>query len=341
MTRFNIKAEGEETNEVPVHTHFLGLLYLVGAALAALSVVLPNPGEGEAFIWGAVAFAVAGGVLLLVIADRMPAWGLHPALAVGSLLVNSVILASGVAAGLYSLMFFWIAICAAYFFRPAVTAAHLVWTLGLYAIVLASIEQSGYPGLTRWVITAIALAVSAGMTAWLVATRAQLASQARADPLTGIPNRRWMQAELGREIARAERQGFSLCAALIDLDCFKSYNDTHGHAEGDRLLVDTTETWRRTLRPSDFLARLGGDEFVALLPDIELEHAEHAMHRLRASVPHGQTSSIGLAKWKPGEDGDSLLARADRALYVAKASGRNRVEVDSRIPEPAPAVVTS
>ena len=340
MARLNFRSgrlDSEESEGVPVHTHFLGLLYLLGAALTALSRLLPHPGQGDEFIWGIVALAIVGGVGLLATADRMPMWGLHAALGIGSLLINAVILASGVAAGLYGLMFFWVAICGAYFFRPAVLAAHLAWTLGLYAIVLANVEQTVYPGATRWVITAFALSVSAAMTAWLVATRAELASQARADPLTGVPNRRWMRVELDREIARAERQGFSLCAALIDIDDFKGFNDTRGHAEGDRLLVDTTEVWRRTLRPSDFLARLGGDEFVVLLPDIELEHAEHAMHRLREATPHGQTSSIGVAKWGPGEDADSLLARADQGLYIAKESGRNQVVVGPSAPAPAPA----
>lgn len=339
MARLNLSSgalHGEDADGVPIHTHFLGLLYLVGAALTGLSLLLPHPGQGDAYIWGIVAFALAGGLGLLLMADRMPVWGLHIALATGSLLVNLVILASGVAAGLYGLLFFWVAICAAYFFRPWVVVAHLGWTLAGYAIVLVNIEGTVYPDFTRWLITAIALAVAAAMTAWLVATRAELASQARADPLTGVPNRRWMRAELDREIARATRQGFSLCAAVVDVDRFKSFNDTHGHAEGDRLLVDTTETWRRTLRPSDFLARLGGDEFVVLLPDIELEHAEHAMHRLRESTPHDQTASIGVAKWRAGEDADALLARADQGLYLAKASGRNQVVVDPSVPEQTP-----
>jgi diguanylate cyclase (GGDEF)-like protein len=344
MARLNLNAgtmAGEDSDEVPIHTHFLGLLYLIGAGLTALSLLLPHPGHGEQYIWAIVALAAAGGSALLVVADRMPLWGLHVALGVGSLMINAAILATGVAAGLYSLLFFWIAICAAYFFRPTVVIAHLAWALTAYAGVLAGTEGSVYPDSTRWVITAIALTVSAAMTSWLVATRAELASQARADPLTGVPNRRWMRAELDREIARATRQGFPLCAAVIDLDGFKLYNDTRGHAEGDRLLVDTTETWRRTLRPSDFLARLGGDEFVVLLPDIELEHAELAMHRLRESTPHGQTSSIGVAMWNRGEDGDHLLARADRGLYVAKAAGRDRVVVEPSIPEDVPAAAPS
>ena len=84
--------------------------------------------------------------------------------------------------------------------------------------------------------------------------------------------------------------------------------------EGDALLVDAAEAWRHVLRPSDFLARLGGDEFVVLLPDIELEHAELVVDRLRATTPRGQTASVGIVSWSLGEDSDAVLARADRRL---------------------------
>ena len=304
----------------------LAALFAVGAGLGAVSLLLPHPEQGDGYIWAFVGLAALASVVLLLVSQHMPVWGLHASLAIASLLINLGTLASGVAAGIYALMFFWVAIFSAYYFPPKLVVAHLAWALGCFALTLSQIDPSaGYSDLTRWIATAIAVSVAAAMTSWLAATRAELASQARADPLTGIPNRRWLNVELEREIARAERQGFSLCAALVDLDDFKGFNDTRGHAEGDSLLVDAVEAWRHVLRPSDFLARLAGDEFVVLLPDIELEHAELVVDRLRTATPHGQTASVGLVRWSPGEDCNAVLARADRALYAAKAAGRDRV----------------
>jgi diguanylate cyclase (GGDEF)-like protein len=301
-------------------------LYLVGAALGAVSLLLPHPSAGEAEIWAIVAFASLAGVGLLLAAGRVPRRGVHAAVAVASLLINLGILASGTAAGIYSLMFFWLVIFSSYYFTPGAAVAQVAWILACYALVLSVVDPAaGYSMLTRWIVTAMALVVGGTMTSWLAITRGELASEARADPLTGIPNRRWLHAELEREIARAERQEFALCAAFIDLDYFKDFNDAHGHAGGDALLCEATEAWRRVLRPSDFLARYGGDEFVVLLPDTEVVMAEMVIERLRRSTPEGQSSSAGVAEWVRGESADDLLKRADRRLYEAKASGRARV----------------
>jgi diguanylate cyclase (GGDEF)-like protein/PAS domain S-box-containing protein len=155
-----------------------------------------------------------------------------------------------------------------------------------------------------------------------------LSSQARRDALTGLPNRRWFAEELQRELARALRQQSSLCAAMIDLDRFKQYNDDHGHPAGDRLLRDGADLWSSTLRTSDFMARYGGEEFVVLLPDCSLVDARIVIERLRAATPYGQTCSAGIASWTPGESAEQLIARADGALYSAKDAGRDRTVID-------------
>lgn len=145
------------------------------------------------------------------------------------------------------------------------------------------------------------------------------------DPLTGAINRRGLDNEAKRELARAERTGAPLQLAFLDLDHFKHYNDTHGHEAGDDLLEVLTRQWRAILRPTDTLARFGGEEFVVLLPDTEPESAHLAVERLLRSVPHGQTCSGGIAQFIPGETLEQLLKRADDALYEAKERGRDRV----------------
>ncbi|HEY1356947.1 MAG TPA: diguanylate cyclase [Thermoleophilaceae bacterium] len=153
----------------------------------------------------------------------------------------------------------------------------------------------------------------------------ELGSQARTDPLTSLPNRRWLPDELARLITRARRQDFDLCLAVIDLDHFKAFNDRNGHQAGDELLCEAADRWRATLRTSDFLARYGGDEFIALLPDCDPREAEAVIERLCAATPAGLTSSAGIATWNGEEQPAALIARADAALYEAKAGRRDAV----------------
>ena len=150
----------------------------------------------------------------------------------------------------------------------------------------------------------------------------RLEGLARTDPLTGVPNRRVWEEELPRELERARRMGTGLCVAMIDLD-FKAYNDRFGHQAGDLVLKEAASAWRAEVRSTDLLARYGGEEFVLLLPACALEDAIRIVERLRVVTPL-VTCSVGLARWDFQEDGRELIERADQALYVAKAGGRNR-----------------
>ncbi|MFC4352509.1 GGDEF domain-containing protein [Fodinicurvata halophila] len=147
----------------------------------------------------------------------------------------------------------------------------------------------------------------------------------RLDPLTGAANRRQLSKDLAREMARAERTGAPLGLAFLDLDHFKQFNDTHGHWAGDALLQDLVTAWREGMRPSDVLARFGGEEFVVVLPDTGMEAGSQAIERLRRRLPQNQTCSAGLAVFRSGESADSLIHRADQALYAAKDTGRDRL----------------
>jgi diguanylate cyclase (GGDEF)-like protein/PAS domain S-box-containing protein len=148
---------------------------------------------------------------------------------------------------------------------------------------------------------------------------------ARHDALTGLPNRRVLQEMLPREMARARRNESPLCLAIVDIDHFKNYNDTHGHLAGDEVLRACAREWDGVLRGADTLVRFGGEEFLVLLPDTEPDQAAEIVERLRQTTPMGQTCSAGLALWDPGETIDDLLRRADEALYLAKASGRDQL----------------
>lgn len=155
---------------------------------------------------------------------------------------------------------------------------------------------------------------------------------ARHDSLTGLPNRRALEEQLPQEMARARRAGSPLCVAIVDIDHFKNYNDSHGHLAGDEVLRECAATWDESLRGEDAIVRFGGEEFLVLLPRTDLEQAAEIVERLRARTPMGQTCSAGLARWDFGESIDDLLGRADQALYLAKAGGRDQI---AEAPSPA------
>ena len=160
------------------------------------------------------------------------------------------------------------------------------------------------------------------------------------DPLTGVLNRRGFLQFFNRVRARQQRVASPQSLMAIDLDHFKAINDQHGHARGDQVLVHVASVIMRSARRCDYVARFGGEEFVVLLPETTLPHAQQLAQRIQALLRDSQgaglpacTVSIGIAgQQAPGESLDSLLSRADAALYRAKANGRNRAEVA----EPAP-----
>jgi diguanylate cyclase (GGDEF)-like protein len=177
---------------------------------------------------------------------------------------------------------------------------------------------------------------AAALAAHKVRQARRLKLQSETDELTGLANRRALQAFAARHWGRAGRPA-DLAVLAIDVDHFKQVNDTHGHAAGDRVLQQLAATLGRFMRSSDRVGRIGGEEFVAVLAGAGIEQAREVAERIRAAVaarpadggdagPIAVTISIGLAVAEAGDASQhALLARADAALYQAKAEGRNRV----------------
>lgn len=170
----------------------------------------------------------------------------------------------------------------------------------------------------------------------------RLSALSQKDPLTGAYNRRYFDEQAAVECARAHRYGQSLTVLMMDLDKFKGINDTHGHAAGDEVLKALVRTSLQALRKSDILARYGGEEFVVLLPHAGMAESLMLAERLRKAIGEQKipfenktlavTISIGVSTLAETEANIvAMLSRADRALYQAKANGRNRVET---IPAP-------
>lgn len=182
-----------------------------------------------------------------------------------------------------------------------------------------------------------------GATAAIAIDNARLFAEAQRhatiDELTGVWNRRSFFEHAGREFQRSHRTLHPLAVLMIDIDYFKSINDTYGHAVGDQALRGLAERCRSQLRSIDIIGRYGGEEFAVLLPETDIEAAEHIAERLRCVVeqtsimtsrgPLSLTISVGVAVYRPGDQTnlEVVIDYADRALYIAKRSGRNCVRV--------------
>jgi diguanylate cyclase (GGDEF)-like protein len=188
---------------------------------------------------------------------------------------------------------------------------------------------------------ALAALLAALVLIWSRNERMQeLARQASQDPLTGLKNRRRFEEELRAELGRSGRYGVDGALLMLDLDHFKRVNDTLGHPAGDRVLADIAAAMRARARETDTLARIGGDEFAIVLPRCDLEEAEAVAGEIAAAIHENAdaeqdvppiTASIGIAPFGPGGDlrPESVIAKADAAMYEAKGSGRDAVRVSA------------
>jgi diguanylate cyclase (GGDEF)-like protein len=210
---------------------------------------------------------------------------------------------------------------------PGEPGVGLPWLMAIFGILLAAL-------------------LGALVTIWGRNERlGELRRQARHDSLTGLKNRRRFDEELGAELARSRRYGVPGAVLMLDLDHFKQVNDTLGHAAGDRVIAEVAEVLRERARETDVLARLGGDEFAIILPRCELMEAQAVAGELQTAIRERLeaedgtpriTVSIGIAPFGAGppRSAESVLARADSAMYAAKGAGRDSVRTLDHDDEP-------
>ena len=171
---------------------------------------------------------------------------------------------------------------------------------------------------------------------------AESVEMAITDPLTGLHNRRYMESHLKTLVEEAVQRGKALSLLITDIDYFKAVNDSYGHGAGDAVLIEFAARVRENIRGIDLACRLGGEEFVIVMPDTDLAKAYHVAERLRAGIARRPfaldladaslevTASVGVSSLeRSGDTPESLLRRADQALYRAKRDGRNRVIADA------------
>jgi two-component system, cell cycle response regulator len=167
-----------------------------------------------------------------------------------------------------------------------------------------------------------------------------LEEMAHSDPLTGLPNRRAIEDWAARQLRGAARHGFPYWVVLADLDSFKTINDTHGHEGGDTMLQKFAEILKTAIRASDICGRLGGDEFLLVITHVEADSIQKTVERFREKLAAQDfqigdtkvtiTASFGIAGFHGKEilDFNTLVRRADKALYAAKRAGRNLVRIE-------------
>ena len=317
-------------------------LFIAGAALSVGTMLAPHSDAANevGFYWLGLAELLIGLLALALRGDAAARYG-PPMFVVGGILVVSGSLylngeQHGGPATLSEFYYVWPALYAGYFFGHRAIAAMLVLCGGAYAVTLAAIIADPAIGLTRWVVT---MSVVVGAAGALHALRTHvdglvgaLHSTARTDPLTGMLNRRGFEERFVLEVQRAGRTGEPFALLLGDIDHFKALNDVYGHIAGDEALAAIGAALRDGCRTIDTAARIGGEEFALLLPGTGAGEGFDAAERLREAVegilgPSGDplTISFGVVEHpRHGALWPELMTGADRALYEAKAGGRNR-----------------
>jgi diguanylate cyclase (GGDEF)-like protein len=306
-----------------------GALWVFAACATPLLTLVP---EVELKWPRAVAFAVVTAAIWAMLAIRVLDWRRLPdivvtvATLVAGAYAGLVIAATGGTdspASVYTLL---VLVYAAGFLGPR-AAAVAISALAVIHTAPAVYEHSLARGVAEIVFVAPVFAIVGGV---ILGGRRVLEGRAFTDPLTRLANHRAFQERLQAEVARAQRHARPLALALIDVDHFKSINDTAGHAAGDRVLAALGARLRALLRSEDVLARIGGDEFALLLPETDEAEARLVLERARDELERGPLVdairvriSAGICELERAGDAETLMRLADGALYWSKEHGRN------------------
>jgi len=314
--------------ELPNELTVMIVIALIGTGAMLVVSFLPISDRQPSGVLRALsACAALIAVVLFVVGPRLTRAGLH--VGIGAFIVVMTVLGANAntLAGFISAAraFQWMAVYVALFLSAREARWHALGiTVGCLTAAVAggvhgAVAQSAIMCTTVWVATLL-----------LSALVARLRAQADTDHLTGLLNRNGFMRAANREHALAGRTGAPLTIAAVDLDGFKRVNDEHGHAAGDRVLIELAGAWTRALRPGDVVARYGGDEFVVMFPVTAEADAAEPLARLRTA--HAAEWSAGVVQWRQGETLEACLARADDRLYAAKAARRISAQTVSRAP---------
>jgi diguanylate cyclase (GGDEF)-like protein len=325
------RGDGELTDDSAMFAAALAALNLMGATLSVLWLLLAHDEQAnEVVIVCATLAAYALGTFLVVGRRAKPWWMFQLSIALDTLVISVALVATGDPGSVYAFYYLWATLYAVCFFDARQVALQAVWVCTAYATSLALIGERSVGALAaQWLLPMVTL-LAAGtlvrvLTGRLRLTEATLRHDAGHDPLTGLPNRARFGERLEELLATP---GDPIAVVFIDLDHFKRVNDSLGHAVGDALLVEVASRLDDHAAPTTSLARFGGDEFLALIRTVEWEaDARRLLDAFERPVRVGGyefavTASLGVAAARPGEDGQTVIANADAAVYSAKHEGR-------------------
>ncbi len=308
---------------------------------AILALALALGGTSGEWLW---AIPLAAGLAGFTIADRFMQSSAHPAIWIAGawaampILLASAVLLTGKSTSPVLVWFALPAVTLGFRFEPRGMVYGTAFILVMLVASAVLPDPAAALDHRQTLIAAVALIASTViLSGALVESDRAHRRRSTLDPLTGLYNRNALEQRLAELEGQPSQpaEGLSHAFLLCDLDHFKRVNDRLGHAAGDAVLQDVAYTMRAVLRAGDSIYRVGGEEILVILPGAGREAAIEISERLCHEVPRARpvgvevTVSIGVAVSEPGEiDTDDLLARADAALYAAKAGGRNRVFID-------------
>ena len=316
----------------------LGYAFVAGATVALVLTLVPNSAEtNETGILSLVALAYTVGLICLHAEDRLPAWATPAALALATILVTyAVEFFSDPGRSVWAIFYVAVGLQAGYFLNRLWAAAQVA----LVALAYGAAVWGQDGALEAWIGTLAGVALGT----WMVGTMrvrvrrliARLADAARTDGHTGLLNRRGLQEVAELELERARRGDRPVSIVVIDVDRFGEFNEEHGHTASDRALKTVAAVLQEGKRRIDVAARISGEEFALIAPDTD-EHGAYVLaDRLRREIREafsemGLTVSLGIASYpKHGGTAEELLTGADRAVFAAKALGRDRTVIFNR-----------
>jgi diguanylate cyclase (GGDEF)-like protein/putative nucleotidyltransferase with HDIG domain len=319
----------------------LGYLFAVTATVELLSLLFFDFAAIDKMRILALSLAAYGLVALLLFAsERLPRWALHLIVACGTALISASIHFSGQSPSVYILFYLWVALYAFYFFSRRTAGAHLALVGIAYGVVLVSKPQTFAP-VANWLITMGTLALAGVVVVQLKSDVHRLigglADVSRLDALTGLPNRRALGRVLRFEAERARHNGNPLALLVADVDNLRQLNARGGQEAGDDAIARAGAIIQANTRGVDSCARIGGGEFALLLPDTDVFGGRVVADRVRTALREAfavelvpVTISFGIATLPThAATTDELMQASERALYAAKALGRDRSVVHS------------
>ncbi|MCB0877273.1 MAG: GGDEF domain-containing protein, partial [Solirubrobacterales bacterium] len=265
----------------------LGGIAIVGSVVGFVTYLFPHP-EGTDFVTPSIAFAISivAGLLLWLKRHDADWWEIGTVVALGSVVVTIAMVSVPGRSAAYVTYFVWLGIFSFYFLRIRWALLQTAWMAALYAFAVIVDDQQGE--IELW-INGVATTFGVGLLVLALRTRItvlvrRLEDMARTDQLTGLPNRRAFDERLAAELARRDRSGEPVALLILDLDHFKTLNDTAGHLSGDNALRVVAAVIASRIRAVDWPARIGGDEFAIVLPGADEDEAMRVAERIRLGI---------------------------------------------------------